>query len=1052
MKKTTQNSKPNQTQQKTLTNTKAKQNTVIQSKPPLKNQVGITISSSKPQQASKFNNTLKGFNSISNSKSTVMKKSPAPQIRSASNTRQQPLKSGIQLNKNTGKSSPALMNSTISNKVSNIKENESLLLKEKDEKLILLHKELLIEKEKLKEKEKELEEEKKIRNEIEIQKELEKEELLIKEREFERNKQKEIDEEKEILFKLEREAKEEKENFMREKEKLRAIEKIREQERLKILEEENRKNEKEEEIKKYEDKIIAEEIRKAEEREREIIREIERVRQRELMKEREFNKIIEREEEIEKELIEMKKRKDEEKLMLLLKKERELEDEIEKIVERTLLKRENKEKENYELTNQYKNKEFIKEEISDNEEKEMKEMTREFKIDNKSIESEEKEDDDGIGNDNDYYMIDDNMNLYINEDNKNKNKKRESKGINTETILSEVNNNKPIENINLTEFVLSDKHINTEENNKQQSEINTNINKDPSLNPIDYKRFNNYLIDDKSNKDILNILNTLKSNSNFNKFLKKMKQFSNKSDLIKVDTLINSQYEQHKKSTKYNQSIKNLHHDSNLLMNDPYLQTDYFSEEIQSKISLSFNINPYIKMNKKALLHKDEIINSLENRLESKNEEIKVLEEIITDLKSDIVKLNKANAVFMNEVEDKDLEIKVLSEEKKLIEKKYNGIISKNTFLKEEIEFMTKRNAENEEMISQINEEKRKLELKYNQIKNQLDEEEIEKEKMRSEIILIKTENNKKTEKISDLQKRLIDIEQDGIELRLKTQMMTIGSYAIKEGEGLFNNLKNEYMEMKNQYELLSIKNQVLIEENFSLKKECLLYKNENKLKEESIQRVINENLELRRDNKKKIYRKDYENKENRHDTNENVYISNNEYENDNDNYILNSSSGYNTNINKSKKKVQLILNNQQSFKSLKNKNENNENKTYNDKNINSNNKTKLKNRSISKSTSKEKESIFGINPSETMSNFKPIDKLKIIRKEKIDEIQLILDGLNMKKSKLEGEIGRLHQFPKSKSQIETRNQLEMEFNQILLDIGIAKKQMRDVNTATKVF
>lgn len=1046
MKKTTQISKPNQTQQKTLTNTKTKQNVAIQSKPPLKNQVGITISSSKPQQTSKFNNTLKGFNSISNSKSAVMKKSPAPQIRSTSNARQQPLKSGIQLNKITGKSSPALMNSTINNKVSNIKENENLLLKEKDEKLILLEKELLIEKEKLKVKEKELEEEKKIRNEIEIQKELVKEELLIKGKEFERNKQKEIDDEKEILFKLEREAKEEKDNFMREKEKIRAIEKIREQERLKILEEENRKYEKEEEIKKKdEDKIVAEEIRKAEEREREIIREIERVRQRELMKEREFNKIIEREDEIEKELIEMKKRKDEEKLMLLLKKERELEDEIEKIVERTLLKREKKEKENHELTNQNENKELI----SDNEEKEIKEERREFKIDDKSIESEEKEDEDDDDTDNDYYMINDNMNLYINEDNKNKKKRRESKGINTETILNELINIKPIDNINKTEYVLSDKNIKTE-NDEQQSETNTNINnnKDPFLNSIDYKRFNNYLIDDKSNKDILNQLNTLKSTSNFNKFLNKMKQFSNKSNLIKVDTLINSQHQQRKKSTKYNQSIKNLHYDSNLLINDPYLQTDYFSEEIQSKISLSFNINPYIKMNKKALLHKDEIISSLENRLESKNEEIKVLEEIISDLKSDIVKLNKANAVFMNEIEDKDLEIKVLFEEKNMIEKKYNGIISKNIFLKEEIEYMTKRNVESEEMVSQINEEKRKLELKYSQIKNQLDEEEIEKEKMRSEIILIKTENNKKTEKISDLQKRLIDIEQEGIELRLKTQMMTIGSYAIKEGEGLFNNLKNEYMEMKNQYELLSIKNQVLIEENFSLKKECLLYKNENKSKEESIQRVMNENLELTRDNRKKIYRKDYENKENRHDTNENVYISNsNEYENDNDNYILNSSNGHN---NKSKKKVQLVLNNQQSFKSLKNKNEN---KSYIDRYINyNNNKNKLKNRSISKSTSKEKESIYGINPSETMSNFKPIDKLKIIRKEKIDEIHLKLDGLNMKKSKLEGEIGRLHQFPKSKFQIETRNQLEMEFNQILIEIGIAKKQMRDVNTATKVF
>jgi hypothetical protein len=47
------------------------------------------------------------------------------------------------------------MNSAINNKVSNIKENENLLLKEKDEKLILLEKQLLFEKEKLKLKEKE---------------------------------------------------------------------------------------------------------------------------------------------------------------------------------------------------------------------------------------------------------------------------------------------------------------------------------------------------------------------------------------------------------------------------------------------------------------------------------------------------------------------------------------------------------------------------------------------------------------------------------------------------------------------------------------------------------------------------------------------------------------------------------------------------------------------------------------------------------------------------------------------------------------------------------
>ena len=75
-----------------------------------------------------------------------------------------------------------------------------------------------------------------------------------------------------------------------------------------------------------------------------------------------------------------------------------------------------------------------------------------------------------------------------------------------------------------------------------------------------------------------------------------------------------------------------------------------------------------------------------------------------------------------------------------------------------------------------------------------------------------------------------------------------------------------------------------------------------------------------------------------------------------------------------------------------------------------------------------------------------------IIRKQKIDEVQTVLDLLNKQQNQLLGDISRFPEFPKSKQQILKKNETEKELNKVILEIGIAKKQIRELNTINKAF
>ena len=91
-------------------------------------------------------------------------------------------------------------------------------------------------------------------------------------------------------------------------------------------------------------------------------------------------------------------------------------------------------------------------------------------------------------------------------------------------------------------------------------------------------------------------------------------------------------------------------------------------------------------------------------------------------------------------------------------------------------------------------------------------------------------------------------------------------------------------------------------------------------------------------------------------------------------------------------------------------------------------------------------------NKSETMSDFKALDKLNIIKRKKLDEKHLNLNSLNKIKDQLLNDINKLPEFPKTKVQINKKTDLEKEFNKVQLEIDKTKKEIRDLNNINKEF
>jgi predicted nucleic acid-binding Zn-ribbon protein len=113
---------------------------------------------------------------------------------------------------------------------------------------------------------------------------------------------------------------------------------------------------------------------------------------------------------------------------------------------------------------------------------------------------------------------------------------------------------------------------------------------------------------------------------------------------------------------------------------------------------------------------------------------------------------------------------------------------------------------------------------------------------MRNELSNYKNEASNNNDKIKDLQHMIYKLEKENMELKSKPQT-DINS--IKQN---YDNLKLNYIDLKNQHELLNIKFQNLSDENFNIKRNTIYLEKEMKMKEETIDKLKSNILDYDRD------------------------------------------------------------------------------------------------------------------------------------------------------------------------------------------------------------
>jgi hypothetical protein len=759
--------------------------------------------------------------------------------------------------------------------------------------------------------EEELELKRKQFQELENLKDLEREELLIKDREAQNNKLKELESEKEKLIRLEKERDEEKERLRLEKEKIQAIERLREQERLKYLEEENLKKERINEEKRIEqEKIIAEELRKAETREREILKELETARYRESLRKKEMEKTLERELMIEEEINKLKHAKEEREIMKLMINEKQIEDEIRGIImsKDYMTPSNNNKIDNFDFYNKLLNQQInqiqnstFKNNITDynnetNQEKENLKVKQNFFNNKNSLENKQ-------------YLINRLKNLEIdeievsddekeisikndvieNDDKQIKDNVIENNNIKDVGKIEEITKEELNQNINLDKKENEDLNLNIHMIDKENEDIkeeiidvkkeekiieieNNNITDNVEHNVPEKEKIKisielkNDFIDLISDDSINKNLNDLGSSTNFLKYIMKVKQkrgLSNMSNMftgkeknnddLKVQILnlsgsnfFNTSFNKLSKSVEKNNLANTLKQNKNYESDSPLKQSNAFS---------LYNINPKYEAtaDKKALLLREEQIKNLEDIIKSKDKEIECLEDIIKDNSLEKNQLFKTRDALMKELEDKHDEILLLREEKEVLLKKVNNLKRKNQNLVNDLENIENLKSEIEDNLMEkrqrvkyLEEDKMKL-LKENEELNSL----IDNYKIES--INHKNENLSKAERISNLQNKIIDYEQEIFDLKTRANSEMA---PLKDAKNNFETLKSSYYELKNQNELLNVKHQSVLEEIYSLKRNQYLVENESKNRLELIERYRSEIISL----KKKLQYQEEEN------------------------------------------------------------------------------------------------------------------------------------------------------------------------------------------------
>ena len=114
-----------------------------------------------------------------------------------------------------------------------------------------------------------------------------------------------------------------------------------------------------------------------------------------------------------------------------------------------------------------------------------------------------------------------------------------------------------------------------------------------------------------------------------------------------------------------------------------------------------------------------------------------------------------------------------------------------------------------------------------------------------------RTELNKKLEKINEQQQKIFQLEQENYEFKSRSNGE---SQTLKEYKQNYENIKSNFLDLKNQNELLNMKYQSMADENFNLKRDLIFLEKEIKNKSDIIERLRNELL----DTNKKTFSNDY--------------------------------------------------------------------------------------------------------------------------------------------------------------------------------------------------
>lgn len=269
----------------------------------------------------------------------------------------------------------------------------------------------------------------------------------------------------------------------------------------------------------------------------------------------------------------------------------------------------------------------------------------------------------------------------------------------------------------------------------------------------------------------------------------------------------------------------------------------------------------------------------------------------------------------------------------------------------------------------------------------------------------IRTELNRKLEKINEQQQKIFQLEQELFEFRSKSNGE---SQAMKELKNNYDNLKSGNMELKNQIELLNMKYQSLTDENFSLKRDLIFLEKEIKNKEGIIDRLRNELLE----SNKKAYSNDY-------------YT--NKYSNEGSSSLNKDRNNYNTNYGT----TSLKLTNEISRKSE------DQSKPENRRGVPQNNNATAKTASKKNYYNESVTNDLGVLPSQ----------MKTVKNEnKILETENKIVKMQKEREQIQAELEKMPEFPKTKVQILKKKDLEATISTYSKEIARMKQDLKEMN------